>query len=155
MAGSAKLPFDPKAFNAKYGGATIRKYGENDIIYAQGGVADAVFYLEKGKVRLTVLSEQAKERVVALVGAGEFCGEGCLADQSVRISTATAMTECQIVRLERTTVSCALHEDLSFSEFFASCLLAKNVRLMDDFIDRLFRAFPEKAESGIPIAARI
>ena len=99
MEGFEKLRFDPKAFNAKYGGATICKYGENHIVYEQGNAAGAIFNIQKGKVKLTVLSEHGKERVIAILEAGEFCGEGCLADQLLSISTATSMTDCVIVRL--------------------------------------------------------
>jgi CRP/FNR family transcriptional regulator, cyclic AMP receptor protein len=140
MAGSATPAFDSKAFNAKYGGVTICKYRENHTVYAQGSIAAAVFYLQKGKIKLTVLSEQGKEGVVALLEAGDFCGEGCLTDQLLRVSTATTMTECVVVRLERAGVTRALHEDLSFSEFFVSYLLARNVRLTDDFVDKLFNS---------------
>lgn len=140
MASSAKLSFDPKAFNAKYGGVTICKYRENHTVYAQGNAAGAVFYAQRGKIKLTVLSELGKEGVVELLGAGDFCGEGCLTDQLLRVSTATTMTECVVVRLERAGVTRALHEDLSFSEFFVSYLLARNVRLTDDFVDKLFNS---------------
>ena len=140
MEGSEKLRFDPKAFNAKYGGATICKYGENHIVYEQGNAAGAIFNIQKGKVKLTVLSEHGKERVIAILEAGEFCGEGCLADQLLSISTATTMTDCVIVRLEKAAVTRALHEDLGFSEFFVSYLLSRNVRLSEDLIDHLFNS---------------
>jgi CRP/FNR family transcriptional regulator, cyclic AMP receptor protein len=138
MTDSAKLTFDPNAFNAKFGGATIYKLGENHTIYVQGNPAGTVFFIQKGRVKLTVLSEQGKERVVAILEAGDFCGEGCLADQLSFASTATTMTECVIVRLERAAVARALHEDTSFSEFFVSYLLVRNARLTEDLIHQLF-----------------
>jgi CRP/FNR family cyclic AMP-dependent transcriptional regulator len=138
MAGSAKLSFDPSAFSAKHGGVTTSKYAENHTICAQGHPAGTVFYIQKGRVKLTVLSEQGKERVVAILEAGDFCGEGCLADQQLFAATATTMTECVIVRLERAVVARALHEDTSFSEFFISYLLDRNVRLTEDLIHQLF-----------------
>jgi CRP/FNR family cyclic AMP-dependent transcriptional regulator len=138
MAGSAKLAFDPHAFNAKHGGVTTCKYAENHTIFAQGHPADTVFYIQEGQVKLSVLSEQGKERVVAVLEAGDFCGEGCLADQQQFAATATTMTECVIVRLERAAVVRALHEDTSFCKFFVSYLLARNVRLTEDLIHHLF-----------------
>jgi CRP/FNR family cyclic AMP-dependent transcriptional regulator len=138
MADSARLAFDPDAFNARHGGVTICRYGDNRTIYAQGSPAGNVFFIQKGQVKLTVLSEQGKERVVAILEAGDFCGEGCLADQLLFASTATTMTECAIVRLERAAVARALHEDTSFAEFFVSYLLARNARLTEDLIHHLF-----------------
>src|SRR5262249_31059225 len=126
MAGSAKLTFDPGAFNARHGGVSIGKFGENRTIYAQGHPADTVFFIQKGRAKLTVLSEQGKERVVTILEAGDFCGEECLADQQHFAATATTMSECVIVRLEKASVVRALHEDTSFSEFFVSYLLVRN-----------------------------
>jgi CRP/FNR family cyclic AMP-dependent transcriptional regulator len=140
MAGSATLSFDPKAFAAKYGGVTVCKYGENHTIFSQGNAAGALFYVHKGKVKLTVVSEQGKEAVVAVLETGDFCGEGCLADQLLSVSTATTMTDCMIARLEKAAVTRALHEDLQFSEFFVSYLLNRNVRLNEDLVDQLFNS---------------
>lgn len=138
MAGSAKLAFDPRAFDAKHGGVTICRYAENHTLCAQGDPADTVFFIQHGRVKLTVLSEQGKERVVAILETGDFCGEGCLADQRQFASTATTMTSCVIVRLERAAVARALHEDASFSEFFVSYLLARNLKLTEDLTHYLF-----------------
>src|ERR1700719_1954766 len=91
---SAKVSFDPKVFGAKYGGVTVCQYPGNHTIFAQGNVAGAVFYVQKGKVKLSVVSEQGKEAVVAVLEAGDFCGEGCLADQLLSVSTATTMRDC-------------------------------------------------------------
>jgi CRP/FNR family cyclic AMP-dependent transcriptional regulator len=140
MAASAKPLFDLKSFDAKYGGVTASKHKENHTIFSQGNAAGAVFYIQSGKVKLTVLSEQGKERVVAVLEGGDFCGEGCLADQLLRVSTATTMTECVVVRLERAAISRALHDDINFSDFFVSYLLARNVRLTEDLIDHLFNS---------------
>jgi CRP/FNR family transcriptional regulator, cyclic AMP receptor protein len=137
---SAKVSFDPKAFGAKYGGVTVGKYPENHTIFAQGNVAGAVFYVQKGKVKLSVVSEQGKEAVVAVLEAGDFCGEGCLADQLLSVSTATTMSDCVVARLEKPGVMRALHEDLLFSEFFVSYLLTRNVRLTEDLVDQLFNS---------------
>ena len=140
MARWAKLSFDANAFNAKHGGVTICKHKANHVIYAQGRTAGAVFYIQSGKVNLTVLSEQGKERVVASLDAGDFCGEGCLSDQLLHVSTAMTITECVVVRLEKPAVVRALQEDLSFSEFFVSFLLNRNTRLMEDLLDQLFNS---------------
>ena len=97
-----KVPFDPKVFLATVnGGRSISKYRMNQKVFSQGKPADAVFYIQKGKVKITVVSEQGKEAVVAVMGPDEFCGEGCLSGQPVRLATATAMTECEIMRLEK------------------------------------------------------
>ena len=94
--------FDPKVFLAKFGeGRSIHRYRKGEIVFSQGATADAVFYLLKGKAKVTVVSEQGKEAVVAICGPNEFLGEGCLAGQTQRVATVTAMTDCAIVRLER------------------------------------------------------
>jgi CRP/FNR family transcriptional regulator, cyclic AMP receptor protein len=140
MAATAKLFFDPLSFSLRYGGVTFSRHAENHVIYEQGSSSGAVFYIQSGQVKLTVLSVEGKEGVVAVLEAGDFCGEGCLADQLLSISTAVTMTECVIVRLERATVTRAIQEDLSFSEFFVSYLLARNLRLTEDLIDQLFNS---------------
>ena len=101
-----KVPFDPKVFLATVnGGRSISKYRMNQKVFAQGSSADAVFYIQKGKVKITVVSEQGKEAVVAVLGPDEFCGEGCLTGQPLRLATATAMAECEIMRLEKATMA--------------------------------------------------
>ena len=140
MPGARNHSFDPNTFHAKYGGVTVYKCAENHLVYAQGDAADAVFYLQQGWITRTVVSDQGKERVIGILGAGDFCGEACLADQVMRVSTATTMTECLIVRLQKAAVARALHEDLLFSEFFVSYLLSRNVRLNDDLLDKLFNS---------------
>src|SRR5271168_3368490 len=100
-----KVPFDPTVFLATVeGGRTISKYRKNETIFRQGDPADAVFYIQKGQVKLTVVSEQGKEAVVAVLGPDEFCGEGCLTGQPRRMATATAMIECGIMRLEKAAI---------------------------------------------------
>ena len=94
-----KVPFDPKVFLATVnGGRSISKYRKDETVFSQSSSADAVFYIQKGKVKITVVSEQGKEAVVAILGPDEFCGEGCLTGQPLRLATATAMTECEIMR---------------------------------------------------------
>jgi len=110
-----KVPFDPKVFLATVnGGRSISNYREGKTVFSQGKPADAVFYIQSGKVKITVVSEQGKEAVVAVLGPDEFCGEGCLNGQLVRLATATAITECEIMRLEKATMVRVLHEEASF-----------------------------------------
>ena len=142
MAKKAKTaPFDPKVFLATVnGGRSISKYRMNQKVFSQGTPADAVFYIQKGKVKVTVVSEQGKEAVVAVLRPDEFCGEGCLTGQPVRLATATAMTECEIMRLEKATMIRVLHEEPAFSEMFVSHLLARTIRVEADLVDQLFNS---------------
>jgi CRP/FNR family cyclic AMP-dependent transcriptional regulator len=107
---SVEAPFHPEDFLAKIGeGRTIGKYRKRQNLFAQGNVADSVFYIQKGRVKLTVLSEHGKEAVVALLGKDEFCGEGCLAGQPRRLATATALSECEIMRIDKDAIVRTLH----------------------------------------------
>ena len=137
----AKLPFDPKVFLAKVnGGRSISNYRKDQIIYTQGQPADSVFYIQSGKVRKTVVSEQGKEAVVALFGTGDFFGEGCLTGQPLRLATVQAMTECVIVRIAKTDVIRVIHEEPAFAELFIAHLLARNSRVEEDLVDQLFNS---------------
>jgi CRP-like cAMP-binding protein len=134
-------PFDPSAFLAKAGeGKTIADYRKGRVVFAQSDAADAIFYVQKGKVKLTVVSNNGKEAVVALLGSGDFFGEGCLAGQQVRMSTAAAMSECTIVRLEKADAIRVLHEEPAFSELFLKYLLSRNIRIEEDLVDQLFNS---------------
>jgi CRP/FNR family transcriptional regulator, cyclic AMP receptor protein len=136
-----KLPFDPKVFLAKVnGGRTISHYRNEQIVYAQGSPADSVFYIQKGKAKVTVLSELGKEAVVAMLGPGDFFGEGCLASQTLRMATVAALTECVIVRMEKANIIRVIHEEPSFAELFISHLLARNIRVEEDLVDQLFNS---------------
>jgi CRP/FNR family transcriptional regulator, cyclic AMP receptor protein len=136
-----KPAFDPKVFLTKAnGGRTVAGYGENGVIFSQGDPADAVFYIHSGKVKLTVVSKQGKEAVVAILGAGDFFGEGCLAGQALRMGTAVSMSMCSIMRLEKSDVIRALHEQPSFSEVFVAHLLSRNIRIEEDLVDQLFNS---------------
>ncbi len=120
MATKRRPPFDPKSFLAKIGeGRTISEYRKDQIVFSQGDPADAVFYVQKGKVKVTVVSDQGKEAVIAILGTDEFCGEGCLAGQPRRISTVTAMTECMVMRLDKTSIIRVLHDEPGFSELLS------------------------------------
>jgi CRP/FNR family transcriptional regulator, cyclic AMP receptor protein len=136
-----KVTFDPKMFLAKVGeGKTIANYRKDQIIFSQGEAADAVFYIQHGKVKLTVVSKHGKEAVVAILGPGHFFGEGCLNGHPLRIATTRAMDECMITRLEKATMIAAIHNELEFSELFMSYLLTRNSRIEEDLIDQLFNS---------------
>jgi CRP-like cAMP-binding protein len=138
---SNPFPFDSETLLAKAnGGRTIATYRRNQIVFSQGEPADAVFYIQQGQVKLTVLSERGKEAVVAIFGTGDFCGEGCLAGQSLRIATAKAIEESKIMRLEKAAMIGLLHNEPEFSERFMSHLLARNIRVEADLVDQLFNS---------------
>src|SRR6266498_4920735 len=133
--------FDPKAFlTAADGGRTISRYRKDQIVFTQGEPADAVFYIQQGKVKITVVSEQGKEAVVAILGTGDFFGEGCLAGQSLRMATVTALMECEIMRLEKAAIIRVIHEEPAFSEMFMSHLLTRTIRVEADLVDQLFNS---------------
>ena len=125
-----RLPsFNPKSFLAKVGeGRSIGSYDKEQIIFSQGDPADAVFYIQRGKVKVTVVSEQGKEAVVAILGTNDFFGEGCLAGQALRIATVATMTESVIVRLEKTAIVRVIHQEPAFSEMFIAHLLGRTIR---------------------------
>ncbi len=134
-------PFDAKSFLAKVGvGRSVAKYAKNQIIFAQGDVADAVFYVQKGKVKVTVVSQQGKEAVVAILGSDDFFGEGCLAGQPRRMSTVRAMTEAAIMRLEKTAMLTTIHKEQAFSDKFMAHLLTRTIRVEEDLVDQLFNS---------------
>ena len=133
--------FDPKSFLAKVGeGRSIGTYCKDRIVFSQGDPADAVFYIQKGKVKVTVVSEQGKEAVVAILEANEFFGEGCLAGQAKRIATVTTMTESVIVRLEKAAILRVIHQEPAFAELFIAHLLDRTIRVEADLVDQLFNS---------------
>ena len=141
MATGTSVVFDPKAFLASVGeGRSIAKSREGQVIFSQGDPADALFYVQRGKVKVTTLSSHGKEAVVAILGAGDFFGEGCLAGQPLRISTVAAMADSSIARLDKAAVIRVLHEQPAFSELFMAYLLARNIRMEADLIDQLFNS---------------
>ena len=134
-------PFDPEAFLAKAdGGKTITHYQSGQVIFWQTDPADAVFYLQQGKIKLTVVSTRGKEAVVALLGAGAFFGEGCLAGQQLRMATATAMSPCTIMRLEKSAIVRVLQDEPAFAQMFIAYLLSRNIRIEEDLVDQLFNS---------------
>jgi len=136
-----KATFDPKKFLAKVGeGKTVSKYGKDQIVFSQGEAADAVFFIQQGNVKLTVVSEQGKEAVVAMLGPGHFFGEGCLNGHPLRMATTRAVGECLITRLEKAIMIATIHNEPEFSELFISYLLARNSRIEEDLVDQLFNS---------------
>jgi len=137
-----KLPFDPKTFLSKVngGGRTISKYRKNQVVFQQGDPAESVFYIQKGKVKVTVLSDLGKEAVSALLGIDDFFGEGCLTGQSLRLATVTALTECMIMRIPKAEIISVIHKEPLFAELFIAYLLARKNRVEEDLVDQLFNS---------------
>jgi CRP/FNR family cyclic AMP-dependent transcriptional regulator len=137
----AKDTFDPKDFLAKVGtGKTILEFRKNQHVFEQGDVAETVFYIQKGKLKLTVVSEQGKEAVVAILEPGQFFGEGCMNGHKVRMSTTTAMEDCLITAITKDAMIAAIHDEPKFSELFMAFLLTRNSRIEEDLIDQLFNS---------------
>ncbi len=142
MAGSKKnREFDPLTFLATIGeGRKSLTVAKKQGIFTQGDAADAVFYIQKGQVRLTVVSKIGKEATIGILDARNFFGEGALAGQSVRMGSATAMSECQLLRIDKKAMMGALHREHAFSDLFVSYLLARNIRYEEDLVDQLFNS---------------
>jgi CRP-like cAMP-binding protein len=141
MAGKAEFTFDPKAFLATVGpGHTVSDLRKNEVVFRQSAAADAVFYIQKGKIKIVVSSEQGKEAVVGVMGPGEFFGEGCLIGQPLRLATAKAMTESQVVRVSKAEMVRVLHAEPRFAELFMTHLLTRNSRVEEDLVDQLFNS---------------
>jgi CRP-like cAMP-binding protein len=133
--------FDLKGFFARVPkGQSIGTYRKGQVVFAQGDAADAVFYIQEGKVKLTVISEQGKEAVVAILGMDNFFGEGCLAGQDRRIATVKSMAESVITRLEKSAIVKLIHEEPTFSEMFIAHLLGRTIRVESDLVDQLFNS---------------
>jgi CRP/FNR family transcriptional regulator, cyclic AMP receptor protein len=121
-------------------GKTVVEYGVDRRIFDQGQPADSLFYIRKGKVKLSVISKQGKEAIVATLSVGEFIGEGCLAGQPLRMATATTVTDCNLFRIEKSLMQRMLHEKHELSEMFVTHLLSRNVRYESDLVDQLFNS---------------
>ncbi len=142
MRASRRRPtFNPKAILARVGeGRSVASFRRKQVIFSQGDLADAVFYVQKGRVKLSVVSKQGKEAVVALLGSDEFFGEGCLAGQPLRMSTATATEDATVLRLRKKAMVRLLRTDRKFSELFTTYLLSRNIRFEEDLVDQLFNS---------------
>jgi len=133
--------FDPSTFLATIGeGRKTVAVPKKQLIFAQGDGADAVFYIQKGKVRLTVVSKVGKEATIGIVSEGNFFGEGSLAGQLLRMGSAAAMTDCQLMRIDKKAMMTALHREHAFSDLFVAYLLARNIRYEEDLVDQLFNS---------------
>ena len=140
-----RRPFDLDVFLTTVNGVggagrTISLYKKNQTIFSQGDPADAVFYIQEGKAKVTVISDRGKEAVVAIHGKQDFFGEGCLNGQPLRLATVTAMTDCSVMRLDKAAMVRVLHDEPKFSEMFLAYVLARNARVEEDLVDQLFNS---------------
>jgi CRP-like cAMP-binding protein len=141
VATKKKRNFDPKTFLATIGeGRTIVRVPKNQPIYAQGDACDALFYIQKGKVRLTVVSSNGKEATIGILNPDDFFGEGGLAGQPLRMGSASAMTDCELMRIEKKEMMLALHREHTLSDMFTAYLLGRNIRYEEDLVDQLFNS---------------
>jgi CRP/FNR family cyclic AMP-dependent transcriptional regulator len=141
MSVKKKRDFDPHAFLATIGeGRRIAPFQKKQAIFAQGDAADAVFYIQNGKVRLTVVSNNGKEATIGILSDRDFFGEGCLAGQPLRMAAATAMTDCELLRIEKKAMIAVLHREHGWSDMFVAYLLTRNIRYEEDSVDQLFNS---------------
>jgi CRP/FNR family transcriptional regulator, cyclic AMP receptor protein len=155
MASKRTPPFNLQAFLAKVGsGKTTLPGRKKQILFSQGDKADAVFYIQAGKVKLTVVSKQGKEAVVAILRAGGFLGEGCLAGQLVRMATATAVEDSAFVRIDKDAMIRVLHEEPAFAALFRAYLLARSIRIQEDLVDQLFNSSEKRLARALLLMAR-
>ena len=154
MAPARKPKFNPSVFLAEAGlGRTLSKYRERENLFQQGAPADAVFFIQAGKVKLTVLSRQGKEAVVAILGPDEFLGQGCLTGQRIYMATAETMTKCQIMRINKASFVEVLHEQPTFAEKFLSYLLLRTTRVEEDLVDQLFNSSEKRLARALLLLA--
>jgi CRP/FNR family cyclic AMP-dependent transcriptional regulator len=150
------LRFNLRAFVAKDGdGHTIAEFRKEQTLFSQGEPADAIFYILKGRIKLTVLSRQGKEAVIAMLGSDDFFGEGSLADQRLRMATATTMTDGSMVRIEKKAMMRLLHNQAAFSEQFTTYLLSRNIRIEEDLVDQLFNSSEKRLARILLLLGRI
>jgi len=135
------LKFDPKTFLSTInGGRKIEAFSKKQTIFAQGDSSDAVFYIRKGEVRLTVVSKTGKEATIGILNEGNFFGESCLTGQSLRLCSATAMTDCSVMKIDKKSMIEVLHREHAFSDMFVTYLLTRNIRYEEDLVDQLFNS---------------
>jgi CRP/FNR family cyclic AMP-dependent transcriptional regulator len=147
--------FDPKIFLATIGtGRKLVAVLEKQPVYTQGDEADAVFYIQKGKVRLTVVSKDGKEATIGILNEGNFFGEGALAGQIQRMGSAAAMTDCELLRIDKKAMIDALHREHAFSDVFVAYLLARNIRYEEDLVDQLFNSSEKRLARVLLLLAR-
>lgn len=154
MARRTKKPFNLEAFLAiADGGRTVAAYQKDNLVFAQGDPADAVFYVQQGRFKVVVTSEQGKEAVVAMLGAGEFFGEGCLIGQPLRLATATAMVDSSVMRLGKAEMARILRKEPEFATLFTAHLLARNSRIEEDLVDQLFNSSEKRLARALLLLA--
>jgi CRP/FNR family cyclic AMP-dependent transcriptional regulator len=148
---------DPTVFLATVGlGRTLRRYRPKQAVFSQGDPADTVFYIRQGKVRLSVLSKQGKEATIALLGSGDFLGEGCIAsDQPIRLATAIAITECSILKIEKKRMLRTLHEEHGFSDMFVAYVVERHNRTQADLVDQLFNSSEKRLARALLLLSRV
>jgi CRP-like cAMP-binding protein len=147
-------PFDPQAFLSKVdGGRSISNYRKDQIVFGRGEPSNSVFYVQSGRVKKTVVSEHGKEAVVALFGARDFFGEGCLAGEALRLSTVSALTKSVIARISKVEITRVIHEEPAFAELFIAHLLARNSRVEEDLIDQLFNSSEKRLARALLLLA--
>ena len=152
---SIEKKFDATAFLANIGqGRRLLEFRKKASIYVQGEPANAIFYLQKGKVKLSVVSKQGKEAIIGLLGPGDFFGEGSIAGQHLRMSTALAMTECSVIRIEKKVMMQVLHQQHEMSDMFVAYLLARNIRYEEDLVDQLFNSSEKRLARILLLLAR-
>jgi len=149
-----QLRFSAKTFLGRAGaGKAARSYATGEVIFSQTDPANALFYIHKGKVKLTVVSKRGKQAVIAILGKGDFFGEGCLAGQPVRMSSAAAMGDCSVVQLEKAAAMAVIHKQPAFSELFLQYLLSRNIRVEEDLVDQLFNSSEKRLARVLLILA--
>ena len=148
--------FDPKDFLAQTGlGRTIMQYPKDKVIFAQGEPSDAVFYIQKGRAKLTVLSPQGKEATITLLDEGDFIGEGCItSDQPLRVASATAVTECSVLKIEKKAMVDVLHRQNAFSDLFVSYIVGRYNQTQADLVDQLFNSAEKRLARTLLLLAR-
>ena len=148
--------FDPKAFLASAGiGRTVHRFRPKQVIFSQGERADTVLYIQQGRARLSVLSKQGKEAVIALLGSGDFLGEGCIAsDQPLRMATATAISDCTVLKIQRKEMLRVIHDEHGFSDLFVAYLVDRHIRTQADLVDQLFKSSEKRLARALLILAR-
>jgi CRP/FNR family cyclic AMP-dependent transcriptional regulator len=147
--------FDPKAFLATMDGSRkIAAFPKKQTIFVQGDSSDAVFYIQKGKVRLAVVSQRGKEATISILNEGDFFGEGCLTGQPLRLCSATAMTDCSVMRIDKKSMMEVLHREHAFSDMFVAYLLTRNIRYEEDLVDQLFNSSEKRLARVLLLLAR-
>src|ERR1700730_13935333 len=155
IAAKKKRDFDPKLFLATIGeGRKLVPVTKKQRIYAQGAACDAVFYIQTGKVRLTVVAENGKEATIGILNPGDFFGEGGLAGQPLRMGSATAMTDCELMQIEKKAMMLALHQEHALSDLFTAYLLGRNIRYEEDLVDQLFNSSEKRLARTLLLLAQ-